>query len=443
MTTTKMATRREIFGWAMFDFANQAYTTLIITVIFGVTFTRVIVGDGPDFKLGNLLWSLSLCVSYVLVVLLAPVCGAIMDHAGSKKKFLFASYVVTVISTACLYFVEPGMIVTAMMLIIISNLAYSMGEGFIAAFLPQLGPPETLGRISGFGWALGYIGGLFATGFVLLVLGGIEESNFENLRYTGPLAAVFFLIGAIPTFLWLKEGRTKKTETSPGFYIKSGFTRIKETLAQLPRFRDLGFFLISLFFAMAGLYIIISFTFIYGDQIIRWEPKFQMLMFVLTQVFAASGAILFGLLQDRLGAKKTFNLTLILWIISITLIYLTVDIAHLLSSLLQTDIQPQHVFLAVGCLAGTGLGSVQSCARTLVGMFTPGTKGAEFFGFWAMALKLAAVFGILGLGVLQSFVGLQAAILLCLALFSLALFFNIFVSEKRGLAAARDYTQAD
>ncbi|MFO7727717.1 MAG: MFS transporter [Desulfonatronovibrio sp.] len=439
MTNIKTARPKEIFGWAMFDFANQAYTTLIITVIFGVTFTRVIVGDGPDFKLGNLLWSLSLCASYALVVLLAPVCGAIMDHTGSKKKFLFASYIITVISTACLYFIEPGMIIAGMLLIIISNFAYSIGEGFIAAFLPQLGPPESLGKISGFGWALGYIGGLLATGLVLLGLGGIEESNFENLRFTGPLAGTFFLVGAIPTFLWLKESRTLEPEKKPGFYIKSGFSRIRTTLVQLPKFQDLGFFLISLFFAMAGLYIIISFTFIYGDQVIRWEPKFQMLMFVLTQICAAAGAVIFGFLQGRIGAKVTFNFTLVLWIISIILIYYTIDISEWLGRVTGADVEPQHFFLVVGCLAGTGLGSVQSCARTLVGMFTPVSKGAEFFGFWAMAIKLAAIFGIMGLGLLQSFVGLHSAVLLCLVFFTLSLIINTMVSEKRGQESARNY----
>ncbi|MFN2268393.1 MAG: MFS transporter [Desulfonatronovibrio sp.] len=442
MTSTKMATRREIFGWAMFDFANQAYTTLIITVIYGVLFTRVIVGDGPDFRLGNLLWSASLCISYALVVVMAPVCGAIMDHFSSKKKFLFASYLITVISTACLYFITPGMIFIGMALIVISNLAYSLGEGFIASFLPQLGPPESLGKISGFGWALGYIGGLFATGLVLLGLGGIEESNFEKLRLAGPLAAMFFMLGAIPTFLWLKERKNSFLRLRTKGYISAGFSGIKLTLKQLPRFKDLTIFLLSLFFAMAGLYIIISFTFIYGDQVIQWEPKFQMLMFVLTQFTAAGGAVLFGCLQSRIGAKVTFNLTLILWIISIILIYYTIDISEWLSRKTGADIEPQHFFLVVGCLAGTGLGSVQSCARTLVGMFCPENKGAEFFGFWGMTIKLAAIFGIMGLGLLQSFVGLQSAILLCLVFFVLSLTINSKVSEERGRTSVRNYTQS-
>ena len=151
MQTTELASKREIFGWAMFDFANQGYTLLIITVIFGDLFTRVIVGDAPDYRLGNLLWSLALAVSYLMVVVANPLCGAIMDYSRSRKRFLFASYLLTVGATALLYLVEPGWVIPAMILIIISNFAYSIGEGFIASFLPDLGPRQALGWISGLG----------------------------------------------------------------------------------------------------------------------------------------------------------------------------------------------------------------------------------------------------------------------------------------------------
>ena len=160
MSHSELAPKREIFGWAMFDFANQGYTLLIITVIYGDLFTRVIVGDAPDYRLGNLLWSVALAASYLLVVVANPVCGAIMDYTQSRKRFLFGSYMLTVVATALLYFVEPGWHTAAVLLIILSNFAYSIGEGFIASFLPDLGPRKALGWISGLGWGLGYIGGL-------------------------------------------------------------------------------------------------------------------------------------------------------------------------------------------------------------------------------------------------------------------------------------------
>jgi hypothetical protein len=149
------APKREIFGWAMFDFANQAYTLLIITVVFGDLFTRVIVGNDGDYRLGNFLWSLALSTSYLLVVVCSPIAGAIMDYTASKKRFLFASYLLTVVATAALYFVAPGYALLGVLLLIVSNFGYSIGEAFIASFLPDLGPPEDLGKISGFGWALG------------------------------------------------------------------------------------------------------------------------------------------------------------------------------------------------------------------------------------------------------------------------------------------------
>lgn len=151
MVSKKRAPGREIFGWAMFDFANQAYTLLIITVVFGDLFTRVIVGDAPDFRLGNLLWSVALTISYALVVVAGPLCGAVMDHSRLRKRFLFASYAMTIVATALLYFVAPGWIVTAMVLIVLSNFAYAIGENFIASFLPDLGPKRDLGWISGLG----------------------------------------------------------------------------------------------------------------------------------------------------------------------------------------------------------------------------------------------------------------------------------------------------
>ncbi|MFW6258149.1 MAG: MFS transporter, partial [Halochromatium sp.] len=180
---TRQASGREVFGWAMFDFANQAYTLLIVTVIYGDLFTRVIVGDSTDdYRLGNLLWSTALALSYLAVVVTAPPCGAIMDYAAAKKRFLFVSYIVTVAATAALYWVEPGFVVLGVLLIALSNYAYSMGETFVAGFLPDIAGPGEMGRVSGLGWSLGYIGGLCATAFAVVVLGEVSAENFERIR---------------------------------------------------------------------------------------------------------------------------------------------------------------------------------------------------------------------------------------------------------------------
>ncbi|MGL6212269.1 MFS transporter [Billgrantia desiderata] len=432
------ASKKEILGWAMFDFANQAYTLLIITVVFGELFTTVIVGDrGDGFRLANLLWSLALATSYLLVVITAPLCGAVMDYRAAKKRFLFISYIVTVIATALLYFVAPGYVMLGVLLIVVSNYAYSMGESFIAAFLPDLGPPQDLGKISGFGWALGYVGGLFAAGFTLVALGEASADNFERIRWVGPFAAAFFLITAIPTFLWVKERGTPQPHRKS--YREIAWERVSTTLHELRHFRDLGIFLVSLLFSMAGVYIIIAFAFIYGAQVIGWDEAVRNIMFIIVQITAAAGALGFGFIQDRIGTKFTYQLTLMLWVAAILAIWATPEVTAFLNAAFGIDWEAQHLFLFVGCLAGLSLGSSQSASRALVGLFSPTRKAAEFFGFWGLANKLAGVLGIIALGLLQSVVGLQASILLCAVLFIVAMLICLAVNQARGQRAAAEW----
>ena len=433
------APKREIFGWAMFDFANQAYTLLIITVVFGDLFTRVIVGNDGDYRLGNFLWSLALSTSYLLVVICSPVAGAIMDYTASKKRFLFASYVLTVVATAALYFVAPGYALLGVLLLIVSNFGYSIGEAFIASFLPDLGPPGDMGKISGFGWALGYIGGMFSAVFVLLVLGEVSAENFERIRWVGPWAAGFFLVAAIPTFLWVRERGQPRALPSGTGYLSLGISRVATTLHALSAYRDLAVLLASIFFAMNGIYIIITYAFIYGAQVIGWDEQVRTLMFIIVQITAAAGALGFGFIQDRLGARRTYQITLWMWMIAIALIYLTPAIARRLDEAFGIEIHPQYVFLIVGSVAGLSLGSCQSATRTLVGLFSPLTRSAEFFGFWGQSMKLAGVTGLMAIGVLQAALGLHTAVLFCIALFAVALIISRRVDEDRGRAAAEQH----
>ncbi|SNY42647.1 MFS transporter, UMF1 family [Arsukibacterium tuosuense] len=440
-SSTPLAAKREIFGWSMFDFANQAYTLLIITVIYGDLFTRVIVGDAPDYRLGNLLWSISLAVSYLMVVVANPVCGAVMDYSASRKRFLFCSYLLTVFATAMLYFVEPGWFWPAMLLIIISNFAYAIGEGFIASFLTDLGPRKALGWISGLGWSLGYIGGLIATAFALLFLGEVSSDNYETIRWVGPFAAGFFLLAAIPTFVWLRDRGVKRQLPAGQSMLNMAFLRLNTTWRAMHQFRDLRTLLISIFFAMAGIYIIIAFSFIYGAQVIGWDEQVRVLMFVIVQITAAIGAIGFGFLQSRIGAKVTYIMTLSLWLLAILAIWQTPLIAELCRQWFGVEWQAQYVFLVAGVLAGASLGSSQSAARALVGVLTPLGKSAEFFGFWGMATKLAAVFGMLGLGLMQWAFGLADAIMFCLLLFVLAIISVLPLQEARGSAVADNWRE--
>ncbi|MDP2314094.1 MAG: MFS transporter [Pseudomonadota bacterium] len=433
------APAREIFGWSMFDFANSSYTTVIITVVYATVFPKLIVGDE---RLGNLLWSATLSASYALVVLTAPLFGAIMDFSGSKKRFLMASWLLTVVATAALGIAGPGQVALAMVLLLISNFGFASGESFASSFLPDLGPPEALGRISGMAWGLGYFGGLLSTAAVLFGLGPATAENLDGVRLIGPVTAFFFFVGALPTFLLLRERGIPQPLPAGATYVSIGLARIRQSTRDVRAFRDLLVFLGSLFFSQAGLSIVIAFAFIYGDQVIRWAPQTMMMMFVITQLTAAVGAFLFGFIQDRIGARNAYGVTMVLWIVAAVLIYATPQLTVAINAALGTSVLAEHVFLGVGALAGTGLGAAQSSGRALVGLFAPPQKSGEIFGLWGVMGKLAAIFGLLGLGVLQSVLGLQTAILFCAVLFAAALVVVWFVDEARGREVARTWVDS-
>lgn len=421
----------------MFDFANSSYTTVIITVVFSVIFPKIIVGDAPEYRQGNLLWSIALSISYGLVVLTAPLLGALMDYRAAKKKFLFASYLMTVFATAALWLATPGRVGLAMALLIASNYGFAVGESFAAAFLPDLGPKKDLGRISGYAWGIGYVGGLISTALVVFTVGEQTAANLEKLRLVGPMTAGFFFVAAIPTFLFLQERGAPRLLPAGETLAHVGISRLRRTVGELKDFRDLVWFLGGLFFATAGLSIVISFAFIYGDQVIHWKPKTQLFMFVLTNLSAAMGAVLFGAIQDRWGNLRTYRLTLVVWIIAVLCIYQTPALARMMTELSGKPWTSEDVYLFVGTLAGLCLGATQSAGRTIVAIFAPESKSGEIFGFWGVTGKLASIFGLLSLGILQSALGLEQAILVCAVFFLVACALSFKVDEARGAGAAK------
>lgn len=440
------ASRAEIFGWAMYDFANSSYTTVIITVVYAVVFPRVIVGDAPDFALGNLLWSLSLAASYGLVVLTLPVLGTMMDELGHRKAFLFGSTVVTVLATAALVLAAPGAVWLAMLLVVVSNWGFSVGESFVAAFLPDLGPPDALGRISGLAWGLGYIGGLCCTAVVLFGLGPAELDNWHRLRWIGPVTAGFFALASVPTFVWLRDRRPGRTLGGAGGFTRSlrtaarrGFGRLATTAREAGQLRDLATFLVSYFFAMAGLSIVVAFAFVYGDQVIGWSTRIQQFTFVVTQLSAAAGALAFGWLQGRIGDKTTYMLTLGVWVLAVLAIHGSPDITRVLGAA-GVPATAEQVFVGVGGVAGLCLGATQSAGRTLVALFSPPDRVGEMFALWGVFAKLSAVVGLLAVGALQAWFGLRNAVLICGLFFAAALVVASAVDTARGRAAASRLT---
>ncbi len=201
MATPGPASPREIFGWAMFDFANSSYTTVVVTVAFSVYFTSTVAP--PEHA--DLLWGLALGISNILVLLSAPLVGAAADDSGRKKPFLAATYLTCVASTAALYFVTPGSVVVGITLFVLSNIAYAHGENLAGAFLPEISTADTAGRISGLGWGLGYFGGLASLLLIRpLMSAGLDADHLAQLRWIWPITAAFFLVAALPTFAWLR-----------------------------------------------------------------------------------------------------------------------------------------------------------------------------------------------------------------------------------------------
>lgn len=429
------ASRSEIFGWSMYDFANSSYTTVIVTVYYAVVFPKVVVGDAPDYRLGNLLWSVVLSLSYGLSVLTLPLLGTWMDHAGHKKRFLLASTLVTVLATAALGWTGPGTIALAMVLLVISNYGFSIGESFVASFLPDLGPPEALGRISGMAWGLGYLGGLGSTALVLFGLGQPSPDN-DAVRWAGPITAAWFALAAVPTFVWLKDRGRPKALPPGQTLLGASFGALRRTAYEVGRYRDLAVFFGSYLCAMAGLSIVVSFAFIYGDQVIRWKASTQGLMFVVTQITATLGALSFGWLQGRLGDKPTYGLTLVVWCAAVALIRGTPAVADALRAVSGAEIETEQVFLLVGAFAGLCIGATQSAGRTMVALLSPADQVGEFFGLWGVFGKLAAIVGLLSLGFLQARLGLQSAILVTGVFFFAGLLILAGVDMDRGRRAA-------
>lgn len=415
--------KKEIVSWCFFDFANSSFTTIIITIVFSVYFVKIIAAGGS----GDYLWGLGNAISQGLVLLSAPLLGAIADYSASKKLFLFLSYAVCILFTALLTFVQPGQILVALVVFIIANFAYSSGENFIASFLPEIARQEDMGKISGFGWALGYIGGLLCLVCCLpFVKDGIVAENAHNLRWTCMVTAGFFLVAGIPTFLWVRE-RKAASSLPPGMtYFSAGLRQIKDTFQHLKVFRELFKFLIIFGIYNCGVTTVVYFASIYADKTIGLTATELIYFFLITQVSASLGAFLFGIIQDRIGARNTIFITLSLWL-GVTLgAYLSIS---------------KMTFYIVGNLAGLGLGSSQSAARALVGLFSPAEKSGEFFGFWGLFWKASTAIGPLVFGILSTATGSQRTAILATGIFFLAGIVGMFfVDEKEGRRAAREFS---
>ena len=423
--TSGPVTRRERFAWCMYDFANSGYTTVILTAIFNAYFVGVIAAEQGSGD-ATLLWTLAMAAANALVLISAPVVGAIADYSGAKKRFLTATTIGCVVFTALLYFAGPGDIALAVVLVILATFMFASGENLIAAFLPEISTPETIGRLSGYGWALGYFGGLLTLALCLAYVTYAEKQGIEAVQYvpvTNLIVAALFALAALPTLLWLRERATVTESFDSSHIVRQGFSRLRATLREARLHIDLFRFLASLTTYYAGIYIVIVLAAIYAQEVMGFKTQDTIILIMVVNVTAAIGAFLFGHLQDRIGSKRCIATTLLIWIAAIVCAYFADD---------------TFLFWVAANLIGTALGGAQSAGRALVGQFTPPGRQGEFFGLWGLATKLSAIIGPLTYGAMvYLFAGdHRIALLSTLAFFVLGLAMLATVDEQRGREAA-------
>ncbi len=411
----------------MYDFANSGYTTVVLTAVFNAYFVGVVAGDGAD-KSGaaTLLWTVAMAITNILVLASAPVLGAIADHGAHKKRFLALTTVGCVLFTAALGFVGRGDVALGMTLVILASLMFASGENFIAAFLPEIASQKDMGRISGYGWSLGYLGGLLVLGMCLVYIQWAQSRGEVAVQYvpvTMWITAIMFALAALPTFLWLRE-RAVPQALAPGEnYIRIGFARVRHTLTHARHYRDLFRFLMTLAVYYCGINTVVVLAAIYAQEVMGFSMQENIMLILVVNVTAAIGAFGFGLVQDRLGSVRTLAITLLVWITALVIAYFT---------------ETRAAFWVVANLVGVSLGSSQSAGRALVGQFSPPERSAEFFGLWGLAGKLAAVIGplVYGLVTYASRGNHRLALLTTCAFFIAGLLMLLTVNERRGRAAA-------
>jgi UMF1 family MFS transporter len=414
----------------MYDFANSGYTTVVLTTIFNAYFVGVVAGraEGLPAGLGTLLWTVAVSIPNALVLVSAPVLGAIADHYAAKRRFLLITTIGCVLCTALLALIGPGDVWLAITLVVLSNLAFATGENLIAAFLPEISHRNDMGRVSAYGWALGYLGGLTVLGACLAYVSWAQGYGLDAAQYvpvTMLIVAGTFALAATPTFLWLKERAVPVPLNHGTSALTVGFRRLRRTLADRTRFRDLWRFLAALAIYYCGINTVVVLAAIYAQEVMGFRTHDTIVLVMVVNVTAALGAFLFGQVQDRLGSLPTVAITLLIWIAASGLAFWT---------------ESRAGFWLVANLVGIALGSSQASGRALVGQLAPPGRTAEFFGLWGLAGKLAAIVGPLSYGLITylSAGNHRVAILSTVLFFVVGLILVATVNEQRGRAAAAE-----
>ena len=418
----------ERFAWAMYDFANSGYATVVLTAVFNAYFVGVIAtGAGLATGPATALWTIAVALGNAIVLASAPVVGAIADRRAAKKTGLMLATAGCVLSTALLALAGPGDVVLAMALVVVSFVMFATGDNLVAAFLPEIAPAERMGRVSGLAWGIGYLGGLWTLGLCLLYVTWAQERGHAAHDYvpvTLLITAATFALASCVTFAGLRERAVASLSPTDRSDAREAIDRLRTTLREARRFTDLFRFLLSLVVYQAGISTVFVVAAIYAQEALGFEADALIALVLVVNVTAAAGALAMGHLQDRLGSRVALSLALGLWLIALLLV---LDAGS-----------PARVWLGAN-LIGIAMGACQAGGRALVGRFTPPARTAEFFGLWGLAVNLAAIVGPLTYGAISLAtdgdhrLALQATT----GFFVVGLALLWRVDERRGLRAAQ------
>lgn len=397
-------------GWMFYDFANSAFTTVIVSVVYNTFFISHVVGNAEGR--GDSLWGLAVGLSMTLVALTAPFFGAMADYSRIKKRFLFFFTYLTVVSTSMLWFVRQGDILLGMVLFIVANYSFNSANVFYDAFLPEVAEPKDIGKVSGFGWGLGYLGGLVS----LLVSFALVKNH---IQWVFPMIGLHVLLFSLITFFLLKEQRTKVARQN---YLKIAIGRIATTVGHIKTMPNLLKYLLSYFFYNDGIYTVIVFAAPFGSNRFSMSQQDIITFFIIAQFTSLLGAVVFGWLTDRVNVKTSLSISLMVWLGVIVW-------AFFCSS------STEYYF--VGLAAGLAIGSSQANSRTMMSQLTPISKQAEFFGFYTLIGRLSSIAGPILYGwIAQATGNLRLSILSLLIFFVVGWVILQLVNLPQGMAQA-------
>ncbi len=413
--------KKAVFGWVMYDFANSAFTTLVVTFVYATYFTGHIAADEIS---GTILWSRAVSVSAVAVGLLAPFLGAVADQRRNRKPFLFFFTLVTVGATALLATVLPGQVMAAMGWFVVANIAFELGCVFYNALLPDIAGPDRVGWISGLGWGLGYGGGLAALGLAMVGFVSPEKPWFgvsrhlgAHIRATNLLTACWLLVFSLPLFFFVRE---KKRPAVGKKSLAAVVADLADVFREVRKYPQVFRLLAARLLYNDGLVTVFAFGGIYAAGTFGFTFHEIMLFGIVLNVAAGAGALVMGIFDNYAGGKKTVQLSVV----------------GLIGAVILAVLAREKIWLWIaGVVIGFFSGPNQSASRSLLARFTPSSRKGLFFGLFAFSGKFTAFLGPFFFGLLTDIFASQragvAGVVVFLGLGGLLL---ATVDEKAGIA---------